>query len=320
MGFPALLAHEIQSEALISRTKMNMDIEPIDFKKLLREERLKARLERQRKQGDSATTSREPSATSSTGSSKSSAAAVTLVPEQHALLPPWKHSVPPLPVLDPSEHSILQDPPSIHYIPDFLPPHYQEKLVAWLSKLPQATSSSNDESEAVNRWTNLPHAKRRVALFVRHDDSSFPEPLEQLANALELAVRQDTASTITRLNHILVNEYQADQGILAHTDGPAYERCTATLSIGASVLFRLTPRATSETTTSQSSQQHSVLLQGGSLIVFRDRVYDDYLHSIAEGCFEETTDGTCLNAPANTAIERGFRISLTFRCKKEGVE
>ena len=296
-----------------------MDIEPIDFKKLLREERRKARQERQQQAGDSATTTLE----TSKAASPPPAVSVTRPQQTLVCLPPWKHSLPPLAVLDRSEHCLLRYPPSIHYIPDFLPPRYQEHLVAWLSKLSEAPSSSNnDEEKAINRWTNLPHAKRRVALFVRqqHADSHFPEPLEELANALEFAVFQDESTSPIRFNHILVNEYQADQGILAHTDGPAYESCTATLSIGASVLFRLEPRqhldTTGSTTALHDGSSHTVLLKGGSLIVFADQVYEEYLHSIAEGRLEEITDNNCLNVPANTTVEHGFRISLTFRCKK----
>jgi hypothetical protein len=61
-----------------------------------------------------------------------------------------------------------------------------------------------------------------------------------------------------------------------------------------------------------------MLLQAGSLIVFRDAIYDDYLHSIAEGMDEEITSKHCLNAPyPHTRVKREFRISLTFRRKKE---
>ena len=39
-------------------------------------------------------------------------------------------------------------------------------------------------------------------------------------------------------NHCLVNEYQAGGGILAHTDGPAYEPMVAAVSLGSGVILQ----------------------------------------------------------------------------------
>ncbi|GKY90798.1 alpha-ketoglutarate-dependent dioxygenase alkB 6 [Mayamaea pseudoterrestris] len=292
-----------------------MDVEAIDFKKLLREERRKARLELQQ-QAKAKQVSEASAATSQQNLNN-----IQIDPLQKTL-PPWNHgSIPPLPVLDDVEHCILRDPPLIHYVADFLPLSYQEQLVHWLLQLPYApfnaaaSSNTTNERNAVNRWTTLQHAKRRVALFTRTADTSFPEPLEELANALEMAIFNDATNTL-RFNHVLVNEYQANQGILAHTDGPAYESLTATLSIGSSVLLQLQSRQHDDTTMSR----YAVLLQGGSLVVFRDGIYKDYLHSIAQNVEEEVADAAsnCLNVPGNETktIQRGFRISLTFRCKR----
>lgn len=38
-------------------------------------------------------------------------------------------------------------------------------------------------------------------------------------------------------NHVLVNEYNAGQGIMPHTDGPAFHPLIATLSLGSHTLL-----------------------------------------------------------------------------------
>lgn len=38
-------------------------------------------------------------------------------------------------------------------------------------------------------------------------------------------------------NHVLINEYHPDQGIMPHCDGPLYDPLVAILSLGSSVVF-----------------------------------------------------------------------------------
>jgi len=127
-------------------------------------------------------------------------------------------------------------------------------------------------------------------------------------------------------NHVLINEYQPDEGIMAHTDGPAYESCTATISLGGDVIFKLSPRKRHGSTCDYSSSDEvksarplEVVLHGsGSLVVFRNDAYLNHCHEIAENVLEETTglDGICGNDLSRGAVvRRGYRVSLTFRCK-----
>ena len=116
---------------------------------------------------------------------------------------------------------------------------------------------------------------------------------------------------------------------MPHTDGPAYESRTATISLGGSdVIFNLWPRqhydGTGDATTSSiRPEKHQpsleVILHGcGSLIVFADDAYLNHCHEIRE-VLEETTsaNGICGNdVKGGTLIRRGHRVSLTFRHKK----
>ena len=114
------------------------------------------------------------------------------------------------------------------------------------------------------------------------------------------------------------------EGIMPHTDGPAYDSCTATISLGGSdVIFKLWPRQRHDTElpTSSTNAQPSleVILHGnGSLVLFTNDAYLYHLHEISEVLEERTSSsGICGNdVKGGTLVKRGYRISLTFRCKK----
>lgn len=44
-------------------------------------------------------------------------------------------------------------------------------------------------------------------------------------------VESSCGGLLTNLNHVLVNEYQPGQGIMAHQDGPLYTPAVAILSL-----------------------------------------------------------------------------------------
>lgn len=164
--------------------------------------------------------------------------------------------------------------------------------------------------------------------------TTIPLPLQDLCDAL---VETGIFASKYKPNHILVNEYQPGQGILPHTDGPVYYPTTATLSIGqSSVLLNFRPRlathnigtiVNNENTTINDADDDAtdtatlptspqVLLEGnGSLVVFADDAYTKYTHDIQDNIRNELVSDQCVNAAAGTFVERGYRISLTFRHK-----
>lgn len=155
-----------------------------------------------------------------------------------------------------------------------------------------------------------------MALFDATIDS-LPGLLSRLAHTLVSIGAFSEAP-----NHVLINEYQKGMGIMAHTDGPAYESRTATISLGGDVLFKLTRRPTADSqvknknTTTNEKSVMEVLLHGcGSLIVFCNDAYLNHCHGIDE-ILDETTMGVCANEKGGVAVKRDYRVSLTFRCKK----
>ena len=218
-----------------------------------------------------------------------------------------------------------------------------QPLVQWLQALPHGDSGQGE-------WKTMTYGKRKVCMFdgttPSHSSSSstsaslLPPPLSILAHQL---VQAGIFSTDTPPNHVLLNEYQPGQGIYPHTDGPAYESITATLSLESSVLLEFTPRwKTYEThhnallSTPQSPPPNamgdgcrgegcSVWLEAGSWIVFSKVAYIDYCHGIAFSHYDVLDDHPdCLNVGCSAAVSsiagscipRKHRYSLTFRHRK----
>lgn len=88
-----------------------------------------------------------------------------------------------------------------------------------------------------------------------------------------------------------MRRYLPGQGILAHTDGPAYAPVVATLSLMTHTILKLKPRPVSDTTDADYSSKPAVIgsdlttelsifLPPRSLVVLTDEIYSNWLHSI----------------------------------------
>ncbi|KAH1233888.1 Alpha-ketoglutarate-dependent dioxygenase alkB 6 [Glycine max] len=104
------------------------------------------------------------------------------------------------------------------------------------------------------------------------------------------------------LNHVLINEYLPNQGIMPHQDGPAYFPVVAILSLGSPVVMDFTPHARFKQNFEEDinkdldggtfeigkdkwfdgHHQFSILLVPRSLLIFKDKAYSDYLHGIKD--------------------------------------
>ena len=189
--------------------------------------------------------------------------------KQRSTHPPWhapdeEDWIPPPLQLE----SIVEEPPFVRYQPDYLPPNWQKALWDWLHCYETRDDDGTEPTSAC--WTRLKYAQRRVLVLSSGD---FPPPIQLLVDAL---------SPLFTPNHVLINAYPPGSGILPHTDGPAYEPQTATLSLGCPAQFAIDDRL-------------FWTLAPGSWVVFGDEWYRGK-HSIAP-----------------VEVER---ISLTFRVKK----
>lgn len=299
----------------------------IDFRELRRLER--QRIRSTTKADDSvAVTKNEIS------SSSFVAASEDRLPQQNVCdLTPFETLLPQH-MLSDDTHQIQSDSniDSVFYAEQFLSPKVRDETMTWLQTIPDylQTGDTNkgltEEEMSLKhngKWTRLKHARRKVALFDGTLSSYELPPILQRMSTTLVSIGAFPSSNPP--NHVLINEYQPGEGIMPHTDGPAYDSCTATISLGGSdVIFKLRPRqhyAAQENCepTLNNQQKLDIILHGsGSLIVFRDDAYLEHTHEISEGVFEEITEsGICGNdLSGGTIVKRGYRISLTFRCKK----
>lgn len=236
---------------------------------------------------------------------------------------------------------------SVYYTKQFLHEETCNEILDWLQTLPEYSrqiklSEQEESKECCGKWTTLKHARRKgkvnemrkvlyliidpchlltqsvcaVALF----DASIA-PLPPILSKLAATLKHTNAFQETP-NHILINEYQKGTGIMSHTDGPAYNSRTATISIGGDVLFKFTKRRGGykrpheENECDESGRVMEILLHGcGSLIVFANDAYLNHCHGIDE-TLEETTGKATVNEKEGVLLKRDDRVSLTFRCKK----
>lgn len=310
----------------------------IDFQGLLQAEKKRAREAKKNKQQSGANSSGTPEeskkASSNSSSSRISANGTSISSTSSASIPSassdppddtWQMIISSPPTFDPSNHIILTSSPirSVYYVPEYLPDEYSSKLRKWLLSLPERfdNGSTEDQISASSPcWTKLRHSRRRVALFDGRK-LSLPAPLAAISWAL---VGSGAFPSTEPPNHVLVNDYNAGEGIMPHTDGPSYLDRTATISIGGDVILkfrnRLNAHEIGQSSTSADRKEEGLdllLSGGGSLVVFTGDAYSHYLHSIDEVSSEVTT-GICGNAEAGIPVKRAHRISLTFRHKFEG--
>lgn len=206
----------------------------------------------------------------------------------------------------------------------------EEALLNWLQNIPSGETG-------LGEWKVMSYGKRRVCMFGEETGGSLPPPLEEIAQEL---VKREVFPASLIPNHVLLNEYQPGQGILPHTDGPRYEHRTATLSLGSDVVIEFSKRLSSSEIGSTRSNHGAengnsddalesgdgnpsssvapiqILLESGSLLVFDGDAYLNYCHGIEMDVWRDVTTDKCLNAASGKIVPRGLRYSLTFRHKK----
>ncbi len=234
------------------------------------------------------------------------------------------------------EHKIKDSTCSdLYYMQKFLSEDFSGSLIEWLQALPrgqEAKTSTASKSEEFNgRWTSLKFAQRNVAMFDLlscaamsgsgngNMDSTGRDVPEHLRSICDILLSMKAFPSSHPPNHVLINEYNGQGGILPHTDGPIYFDRTATVSVGGGdVLFQFTKRDLPENEDDERDSPIQLKLHGqGSLVVFSGDAYTKYCHSIQDRVDDmvEYAGANCVNASEGERIERGYRISLTFRHK-----
>ena len=153
------------------------------------------------------------------------------------------------------------------------------------------------------RWTQVSGRRLQALGGTVHEAAGLlPAPLPKWVRPL-LARLQAHAGVwgSAELNHVLVNRYDAGEGILQHQDGPLYFPAVAILSLGATAAMAFTPHPRL-----RDAAPVSVWLPRRSLLLFADEAYTEYLHGIPARDVDHM-------GGAGEVRREGTRVSLTCR-------
>ena len=169
--------------------------------------------------------------------------------------------------------------------------------------------------EPASWWTAKSNGRRVMnvggtspsTLFVDGDEARVPGYVKRLREAL--AARGAFASSRTP-NHVLVNEYDADAGILAHCDGDVYEDDVAIVTLRGGALIEFWP-ATGDTISEGGDDEYdggggaqapkpvvSVYLEPRSVLMYSGDAYR-LRHGIRKNASDVITEA-CANAGDDT--------------------
>jgi alkylated DNA repair protein alkB family protein 6 len=120
-------------------------------------------------------------------------------------------------------------PKTVYYIPDFITADEEAQLLRSIAAQPKP------------KWTVLAHRRLQThpsALTASNVLLSAPLP----AWLASLVPRMQALGIWERAphkgpNHVLINEYNPSEGIMAHEDGAAYYPMVATVSLGAPIVL-----------------------------------------------------------------------------------
>lgn len=193
------------------------------------------------------------------------------------------------------------------YIPNFITSDQEQSILSHIERTPKP------------RWTQL--LNRRLVNYggVPHPNGMIAEEIPDWLQSYVDKVNNLGIFESQKANHVLVNEYLPDQGILPHTDGPLFYPIISTISCGAHTVLEFTKR---ESSGDEATREvlFKLLLEPRSLLILKDTLYSDYMHGICEINEDTLCDRICnYDLCENTykigdhLVRRSPRISLTIR-------
>jgi alkylated DNA repair protein alkB family protein 6 len=212
-------------------------------------------------------------------------------------------------------YKIPDIPDSMFYIPGFID-HKEEANL--LNAIPS------------NRWIQLQHRRLQT------HPSSLSKNNILLEAPLPLWLVDPIVSKFKSLgffsdsphhapNHVLINEYNPNEGIMPHEDGAAYYPIVATVSLSSTLCLDIYEKnQDGENIRLNSTPKWRVLQEPRSLLVTCGSAYIDTLHGISEIEIDEdlrpdTVANWSLLGDSKTLVDNGgknmrkTRISLTYR-------
>jgi alkylated DNA repair protein alkB homolog 6 len=163
--------------------------------------------------------------------------------------------------------------PSLYYIQSIIDEETENVLIDRIQSIGTWVKLSGRQ---LQQWGSLP-----PIYGSNQDPIPFPTYLQTLVDTLRnnLTIFQENMNP----NNILINQYEANEGIIHHTDGPAYKNYVVILSLESDCIMTFKPNLkSSEIGIKSQSDVLSVYLERRSLLIFTDDLYTHFLHGIYE--------------------------------------
>ncbi|XP_021650318.1 uncharacterized protein LOC110642539 isoform X3 [Hevea brasiliensis] len=199
------------------------------------------------------------------------------------------------------------DLPTVIYKPDFITESEEMHLLDRVVYGAPVSKWKSLKNRRLQNWVfPLPTGLLSLAGGVVHEKGLLPQDLPPWLTKITQRIYEESGLFPSAINHVLINEYLPDQGIMPHQDGPAYFPVVAILSLGSPTVMDFIPHSRLRTCTdsgdndvkSEGSGEEpleietdkkmdnhhpfSVLLMPRSLLIFKDNAYSDYLHGIKD--------------------------------------
>lgn len=167
--------------------------------------------------------------------------------------------------------------PFIYYTPTAIDMEMEEHLLNIIEMMGAGKSVWKQlKARRLQCWGSFPLPSADVNSL----DLSAPMPawLEQMIDCL---VAENVFTADMRPNNVLINQYNAEEGIIHHTDGPAYHDKVAILSLGSECILSFRKKLTSDMIGKEfAGDVCSVVLAPRSLLIFEGDAYSEYMHGI----------------------------------------
>mmetsp|Transcript_24011 Transcript_24011/g.26280 ORF Transcript_24011/g.26280 Transcript_24011/m.26280 type:complete len:292 (+) Transcript_24011:473-1348(+) len=205
---------------------------------------------------------------------------------------------------------------SIYYIPNILDNEYADYLLNQINNM--------KDSWTFLRTRRLQHwGKKPKDIFSRSNDKSLETSFmpSWLDTLIDQVVERGIFSPEIRPNNVLINQYEPNEGILHHTDGPSYHNRVAIFSLESTCIMTFKPKLTAAQIGLVSDKDVlSLVLKPLSLLIFSDDLYDSFMHGIyPDEPFPVVGQiAPCVNLQYTDHFEgdqivRGRRTSITIR-------
>ncbi|KAK6137808.1 hypothetical protein DH2020_028449 [Rehmannia glutinosa] len=217
-----------------------------------------------------------------------------------------------------SNEFIVGSVPTVFYIPDYVTAAEEDQLLNNIYQAP------------ISKWKSLKNRRLQNWGGVVHEKGLLAQDLPPWLKKVTCRIYEESRLFPSAINHVLINEYLPDQGIMPHQDGPAYLPVVAILSLGSPVVMNFVPHPRFENatetsgnnnediasngaaSTEMSSGEHlgeylpfSVLLMPRSLLIFKDKAYSDYMHGIKD-CADQRYDEVRYETSVPTCLAVNF--------------